>query len=265
MYKRQIYNKQYWKLPILYGTVGAGLTLFFHENNTYKPLKRQYNALLENGTARTEELDDVQSRMIRSNTRRQIYLGLTVASYLYFLGDAAVNYRYDASPVKKATTLATIFPGAGQVYNKSYWKLPFVVGGLATTIYTIDWNNRGYKRFKKAYSDRSAYDKALEEHQKDPEHHPDPPVAKGEFGTKYSAEFLKNLKDNYRRNRDLCIIITAGLYVLQIIDAHVDAHLKSYDISDDLSVEFTPAVNYVYSPTVGGHRPTFGFNFNLNF
>lgn len=85
-------------LPILYGTVGAGLTLFFHENNTYKPLKRQYNALLENGTARTEELDDVQSRMIRSNTRRQIYLGLTVASYLYFLGDAAVNYRYDASP-----------------------------------------------------------------------------------------------------------------------------------------------------------------------
>lgn len=129
--------------------------------------------------------------MIRSNTRRQIYLGLTVASYLYFLGDAAVNYRYDASPVKKATTLATIFPGAGQVYNKSYWKLPFVVGGLATTIYTIDWNNRGYKRFKKAYSDRSAYDKALEEHQKDPEHHPDPPVAKGEFGTKYSAEFLK--------------------------------------------------------------------------
>lgn len=87
--------------------------------------------------------------MIRSNTRRQIYLGLTVASYIYFLGDAAVNYRYDASPVKKATTLATIFPGAGQVYNKSYWKLPFVVGGLATTIYTIDWNNRGYQRFKK--------------------------------------------------------------------------------------------------------------------
>lgn len=65
------------------------------------------------------------------------------------MGDAAVNYRYDASPVKKATTLATIFPGAGQVYNKSYWKLPFVVGGLATTIYTIDWNNRGYQRFKK--------------------------------------------------------------------------------------------------------------------
>lgn len=160
-------------------------------------------------------------------------------------------------PVKKATTLATIFPGAGQVYNKSYWKLPFVVGGLATTIYTIDWNNRGYKRFKKAYSDRSAYDKALEEHQKDPEHHPDPPVAKGEFGTKYSAEFLKNLKDNYRRNRDLCIIITAGLYVLQIIDAHVDAHLKSYDISDDLSVEFTPAVNYVYSrPPADTVRPS---------
>ena len=106
----QIYNKQYWKLPILYGTVGAGLTLFFHENNTYKPLKRQYNALLENGTARTEELDDVQSRMIRSNTRRQIYLGLTVASYLYFLGDAAVKHgipRADAYRIVSQMVLGT--------------------------------------------------------------------------------------------------------------------------------------------------------------
>ena len=252
----QIYNKQYWKLPILYGTVGAGLTLFFHENNTYKPLKRQYNALLENGTARTEELDDVQSRMIRSNTRRQIYLGLTVASYLYFLGDAAVNYRYDASPVKKATTLATIFPGAGQVYNKSYWKLPFVVGGLATTIYTIDWNNRGYQRFKKAYNLLSDYDR-------NPDKYPDGPT--DEFHGRYSASFIRNLRNNYRRNRDLCIILSGALYVLQIVDAHVDAHLKDYDISDDLSMNLEPLVDYTYVPTLGGNRPVFGFNLSLKF
>ena len=139
----QIYNKQYWKLPILYGTVGAGLTLFIHENNQYKPLKRQYDAMTLNSTTRTPELDALQTKMIRSNTRRQIYLGLTIASYIYFIGDAAINYQYDATPIKRATTLATICPGAGQIYNKSYWKLPFVVGGLASTIYVIDWNNRG--------------------------------------------------------------------------------------------------------------------------
>ena len=60
-------------------------------------------------------------------------------------------------------------------------------------------------------------------------------------------------------------LTSATISAITIIDAHVDAHLKSYDISDDLSVEFTPAVNYVYSPTAGGHRPTFGFNLNLNF
>ncbi|MDE7070293.1 MAG: hypothetical protein K2O63_07295 [Alistipes sp.] len=262
----QIYNKQYWKLPILYGTVGAGLTLFFHENKSYRPLKRQYDALLLEGTGRTEELNDIQSRMIRSNTRRQLYLGATLASYLYFIGDAAVNYAYDTSPVRKATTLSTICPGAGQIYNKSYWKLPFVIGGLATTIYTVDWNNRGYQRFKRAYALRSAYDKTVLEAQQHPELYPDGPgQSKDEFRGQYSTEFLKNLKDNYRRNRDLCIIITAGIYILQIIDAHVDAHLKDYDISDDLSMSIAPAINYTYSPVAGGHRPTFGLNLNMNF
>lgn len=264
----QIYNKQYWKLPILYSTVGAGLALFFHESNKYKPLKRQYDALSLTSTSRTPEMDELQSKMIRSNTLRQIYLGATIVSYIYFIGDAAVNYTYGGSPVKKATTLSTICPGAGQIYNKSYWKLPFVVGGLATTIYTIDWNNRGYQRFKKAYSLRTSYDKALENYKKDPDVFPDPgPTSnsKDEFRGSYPAAFLKNLKDSYRRNRDLCIIITAGIYVLQIIDAHVDAHLKDYDISDDLSLSITPAVGYTYVPSESGNRPTFGFNLSLNF
>lgn len=108
----QIYNKQYWKLPILYGALGTGLALYIHENNTYKPLKRQYEAYTDISTVRTPELNALQTRMIRSNTRRQLYLGLTVASYIYFIGDAAVSYHTnDVSSVKKATTLACIFPG----------------------------------------------------------------------------------------------------------------------------------------------------------
>ncbi|MEG1622944.1 MAG: DUF5683 domain-containing protein [Alistipes sp.] len=262
----QVYNKQYWKLPVLYGLVGASLGMFFYESSVYKPLKRQYNVMTDASSVRTPELDALQTKMIRSNTRRQVYLFTAIGSYLYFLGDAAVNYSTnDVSHVKKATTLACICPGAGQIYNRSYWKVPFVVGGFAAMIYCIDWNNRGYQRFRKAYTLRANYDDALEKHSKDPETYPKPEASTDEFHGRYATSFLKNLKDNYRRNRDLCIIVTAGIYILQIVDAHVDAHLKDYDISDDLSMNIEPTVNYTYVPTAGGNRPIYGFNIRLNF
>ena len=253
----QIYNKQYWKLPILYGTLFGGLALYINENKTYKPLKETYDAMTDISMERTPELDALQTKMIRSNTKRQIYLGVTIASYIYFIGDAAVNYTTnDVSDVKKATTLACICPGAGQIYNQSYWKVPFVVGGFATLGYCIDWNNRGYQRFKKAY-------KLLAEYEANPEAFPNGPT--DEFRGRYSATFIRNLRNNYRRNRDLCIILTGAMYVLQIVDAHVDAHLKDYDISDDLSMNIEPMIDYTYLPTEGNHRPVVGFNLSINF
>lgn len=253
----QIYNKQYWKLPILYSTLGTGLGMFIYENSRYKPLKREFDAITNKSLSRTPELDRLQRNMLRSNTRRQIYLGLTIASYIYFIGDAAVSYKTnDVSSVKRATTLATICPGAGQIYNKSYWRVPIVLGGFATTIYCVDWNNRGYQRFKKAYRLRADYDK-------NPGNYPG--GSTDEFNGRYSATFLKNLRDSYRRNRDLCLILTAGMYVLQIVDAHVDAHLRDYDISDDLSMNVAPMIDYGYSTYAGEARPTFGMNMSFKF
>ncbi len=253
----QIYNKQAWKLPILYGALGLSIGLYVNENKTYKPLKSQYDEITLASTSRTEELDALQDKMIRSNTRRQLYLGAAVATYIFTLGDAAVNYSTnDVSSVKKATTLATICPGAGQIYNKSYWKVPFVVGGFASMIYVLDWNNRGYQRFKTAYSLSSAYEN-------DPDSYPDGSL--DEFGGAYSSSYLRSIRNSYRRNRDLSIILMTGLYVLQIIDAHVDAHLKDYDISDDLTMNITPSINTTYSPTVGRNCATYGFNVNLTF
>jgi len=123
-------------------------------------------------------------------------------------------------------------------------------------IYCIDWTNRGYQRFKKAYSLRADYDQH-------PDRYPDGPT--DEFHGRYSASFLRNLRNNYRRNRDLCIIITGALYVLQIVDAHVDAHLKDYDISDDLSMNLEPLIDYAYVPTLQSNRPLFGFNMSIKF
>lgn len=262
----QIYNKQYWKLPILYGTMAAGISLYIYETNQYKPLKRLYDGVTDLDRSRSEALDNLQRDMIRHNTRRQLYLFATIASYLYFIGDAAINYSTnDVSDVKKATTLATICPGAGQIYNKSYWRVPFVIGGFAALIYCVDWNNRGYQRFKKAYSLKASYDEAYKMYQQNPELYPKPTESTDEFRGRYQASFLKNLRDNYRRNRDLCIILTAGLYLLQIVDAHVDAHLRSYDISDDLSMSIQPMLDYTYVPALGDAKTVVGFNLNINF
>ena len=255
----QIYNKQYWKLPILYGTVGASLGLCLWSNKKYKPLKAEFDNITDLSLLRTPELNELQRRMIKYNTMKQVFMISTIASYIYFIGDACVKYSTnEVSRINKATTLATICPGAGQIYNLSYWRVPIVVGGLATTIYCIDWNNRGYQRFKKAYRLKADYDAA-------PDAYPDGSL--DEFKGRYSASFLKNLRNSYRRNRDLCIILTAGLYILQIVDAHVDAHLRDYDISRDLSVSLTPVVGYSYnrmSPYTGGGT-TLGLNLGLTF
>ena len=179
------------------------------------------------------------------------------ASYIYFLGDAALNYSTnDVSSVKKATTLSLICPGAGQIYNKSYWRAPIVVGGLASMVYVIDWNNRGFQRFKKAYSLRVDFDQ-------NPDKYPEG-VSPDEFRGRYSASYLKNLRDAYRRNRDLSLLLTAGVYIFQAVDAHVDAHLKDFDISDELSVELHPMFDYQQTQ-IGGSNPVFGFNLNLKF
>lgn len=253
----QIYNKQYWKLPVLYTTLGTSIGLAVHQGSLYKPLKRQYDAITAESMSRTEELNSLQRRMIRANTARQILWGTAAVSYIYFLGDAAVNYATnEVSGVKKATTLSLICPGAGQVYNKSYWKVPIVIGGLASMAYVIDWNNRGFQRFKTAYTLRADFEN-------NPGKYPDG-VSHDEFGGRYSATYLKNLRDAYRRNRDLSIILTIAVYAFQAIDAHVDAHLKDFDVSDDLTVSLEPMFDTTYTQ-VSGTQPAFGFNLNIRF
>ena len=256
----QIYNKQYWKLPILYGTVGTSLGLCLWSNSKYKPLKAEFTSLTDKGLWRTPEMNAVQREMLKYNTMRNVFMVTTIASYIYFLGDTCLKYSTtEVSHINKATTLAMICPGAGQIYNQSYWRVPIVVGGFATTIYCIDWNNRGYQRFRSAYRLMSEWELSTDPNK--------PTVSPDEFNGRYSSSFLKNLRNSYRRNRDLCIILTAGLYILQVVDAHVDAHLRDYDISKDLSVSLTPAIGYSYnrmSPYSGGGT-TIGMNLSLTF
>lgn len=242
----QVHNKDYWKLPILYSVVGGLTYLGIRENNKFQPLRKEFDRLMANPASRRTELEPVQSAMIRHNTRRTIYFAGALATYIYFLADGVLNHPQPNNSVKMATTLSTLLPGAGQFYNRSYWKVPIVMGAFTTMAYVIDFNSRGYNRFKTAYTLLTDGD----------------PNTVDEFGGRMSAEQLKTLKKNYRRNRDLSIIMTAGLYILNIVDAHVDAHLKDYDISDDLAIRVQPTMMQYYTQR---HQNVHGFGLSVNF
>jgi TM2 domain-containing membrane protein YozV len=151
--------------------------------------------------------------------------------------DTLKKNKVDSSKVVKKTSkhnpkvailLSSIVPGAGQIYNKKYWKAPIVWAGIGTCIYFINSNNTLYKDYKGALLQRA--DTSIKEPDK--------------YLDIYSTDQLIALQDQYRQNRDLFIIGASLVYILNIVDALVDAHLFSFDVSDDLSLNWQPYFNY---------------------
>lgn len=135
----------------------------------------------------------------------------------------------------RAMWLGLVLPGAGQFYNRKYWKLPIVYGGFLGCVYALTWNGQMLSDYSQAYLDimdtdpnTKSYEKML------------PPnysiVGKEE---RFKGIF-KSKKDTFRRFRDLSIFSFAGVYLLSVIDAYVDAELSTFDISHDLSLEIQP-------------------------
>ena len=139
---------------------------------------------------------------------------------------------------QKALWLAIVLPGAGQVYNRKYWKLPLIYGGFVGCIYALQWNNTMFKDYSQAYLDLMDSDPSTESY--------------NQFlhlGTKITSinikqyqDIFRRRKDRYRRWRDLSFFCMLGVYALSIIDAYVDASLSEFDISDKLSLRIEPTV-----------------------
>lgn len=161
----------------------------------------------------------------------------------------------------RAVWMSALFPGLGQVYNRRYWKIPIIIGGYMALGYGTSWNNNQYQDYSRAYRDLLDNDPTSNSYM----NFFPPNVSEDSLDKSWLTSVMKSRKDFYRRNRDLCIIISGALYILQVVDAHVDAHLKDYDISDDLSMNIEPMVDYTYVPTMQRNRPVFGFNLSLNF
>jgi hypothetical protein len=226
----QAYNKQYWKIPAIYG---AGAALIYggsHSKSLYKKTgDKKYNS---------------QSKFF--------YAG---AGLVYFgsLIDGVASYKVhteDIVPVK-ATLFSTFLPGLGQAYTGNYWKIPIIYGGFAFAGYWLNINKMQYTRFRNAYNIESDYANGLTETQ-------------SEFNGRLSLQSLKNYRDNYRRNRDYAVLYLFLAHAVNIIDATVFAQLSNFDVSENLAFNISPAL--INQPDIFAQNgmPAMGLNLKIN-
>lgn len=148
--------------------------------------------------------------------------------------DSVPNWRLRHKP-GRAALYSALLPGAGQIYNRKYWKVPIVAAGLGVSAYFIVNNTREYERYKKAYI-------ALVDND---------PATVDEFNGAYSDAAVRDVADTYRRWMDLSYAGLALVYVLNIVDATVDAHFVRFDVGDDLSLQLRPGLDLAAQRAVG--------------
>ncbi len=144
---------------------------------------------------------------------------------------------------KKALILSLAIPGGGQIYNKRWWKLPFVYGGYVGLILAIDYNTAGYKAYRDAY----IAELAGEPHRFS--------------AARVNANDLRRIRDGFDKNRQLSYIGIVALHMIQTAEAFVDCHLKTFDVSDDLSLRVAPSMGYTVD---GGSYLGIGFTFQFS-
>lgn len=149
----------------------------------------------------------------------------------------------------RSVWLAMVFPGAGQIYNRKYWKLPIVYGGFVGCAYALNWNNKMYKDYSQAYLDIMDDDPNTKSYEDFLPMHSSINGQEERF-----KEIFRKRKDLYRRQRDLSIFCFIGVYLLSIIDAYVDAELSDFDITNDISLKVEPVIfngNKTHANSIG--------------
>jgi hypothetical protein len=151
-----------------------------------------------------------------------------------FVPDPSKSWKYSA-----------ILPGLGQAYNRSYWKIPIIYAGLGTVVYVYNFNNKQFHKWRNAYIGK--IDQSI------PDEFPEA-----------SEHALKNLMDTYRRYREYTILAGIAVYVFNILEAYVHAHLLNFDVSEDLSLRVEPG--FIPAQNLGGFaRNTLSLKLTLNF
>ncbi len=171
--------------------------------------------------AQEEQIDIQETDSIPKNLEKK---GIVIQ-------DSVVYKRAEINPLapSKAAFYSAILPGLGQIYNRKYWKVPLVYGAIGTGIGVYTFKDKEYKRFRAAFKSRQAgftndefYDGSI----------PGTP--------RISNQALESAQERTQRDRDLALLVTIGLYVLNIVDANVDSHLKQFNVDDNLSMDIKP-------------------------
>jgi len=157
---------------------------------------------------------------------------------------------------KRATWYAIVCPGLGQIYNRSYWKLPVLYGGVLACTYLITWNGRMYNDYRNAYHDIIDSDPNTTSYMT---------LFPTYDGTQnWLPNTLRTKMNNYRRSRDMSVFAITMLYMVSAVDAFVDAHLYDFTVSDDLSLRVEPIINSYGMDHMSRSR-SFGFRCNITF
>lgn len=155
------------------------------------------------------------------------------------------TYRAQHKP-NKATFMSSLVPGLGQYYNQKYWKIPIIYGGFTGLIYYASYNNYVYKKYRREYKWATDDDERTV--------------------SQYPAANTERLKDTWRRYRDICFIGIGALYLLQVIDANVDAHFFDFTIDKDLSIKADPILMPDFTEVAGSRTSTpLGVNITVTF
>ena len=126
---------------------------------------------------------------------------------------------------KKASIYSAILPGAGQIYNEKYWKTPVIYLSIGTAFYIANWNKKEYLHYRNALANKTDGDEnTIDQYQN------------------FTESNLITIKNYHRKNRDLGYIITVGIYLLNILDASVDAHLFNFNVNDNIGVQLQPSI-----------------------
>ena len=231
----QIYNKQYWKLPIIYGGIGALAGTGGYYLSRYSKSKKAYSAYeadklafeTEFGTQYPNEAPVIDTRAKTTGTWLLAGAGLI---YWGSLMDGVACFTSDREPLPgRATLYSALLPGLGQIYNGELFKVPIYWGGLLVSTHLLMNYNANYKRFKRIHNEATSTD---------PEVSGNVPI---------NGETAKWYRDVYRRYRDYSIVATALVYLLQIIDANVFAYMHDFEVTDDITMNVEPALISPYN------------------
>ena len=148
----------------------------------------------------------------------------------------AKKSKFKPDPIR-SMWLGLVFPGGGQIYNRKYWKLPIFYGGFLGCAYALTWNGQMLRDYSQAYLDIMDTDPNTKSYEKMLPLGYDITGKEERFKT-----IFKNKKNYFRKYRDMSIFAFAGVYMLAVIDAYVDAELSSFDISKDLSMSWGATV-----------------------